>query len=568
MSRDGVVEYALRLALAAAAAALAALPGAGCSPRQYAQQADRDAYGLIAQKQQVAVGQRSPFQIAYRPVLAVAAQVGPERGELNGRPIPFGGARPRVLNLEECLLIAARNSRSFQTRKEDLYVQALELANLRHDWSLVGGSLATNGDYHSGQGAGTGWDGQGAAELSFTQRFVTGGALTLAMGLDFATSFLNIRDTTFGSLIEANLTQPLLRGAWRGFAYEELYRAERDLAIAVLSYLRYTQEFAVDIASSYYQVLERRDQLATEQQSLSSFEQTYKFTKAQAEAGLLRRVQTDQAERRVLSARSRVELARRNYEDALDSFKLTLGLPVGASVEVDPAELGTLRPLPFPMGLDAAVRTALRARPDVLGSYAAVRDAERDVEIAADAFNPQLDAALGVAFRGREPRKPFQPRFHHAGYTLGLSLDYPLDQTDNRDNYRRALIDRERARRDLEEFLDTVRQDVRRSYRALEQSKRTYDIQQAAVKLGVASLRLAREELKAGLASTRDVLEAEDDLRSSRNALTAALVNYVTTRLRFLAALGMIAVDEQGRFHERDRPDYLDRYRGDAPAAP
>ena len=77
-----------------------------------------------------------------------------------------------------------------------------------------------------------------------------------------------------------------------------------------------------------------------------------------------------------------------------------------------------------------------------------------------------------------------------------------------------------------------------------------------------------REELKAGLASTRDVLEAEDDLRSSRNALTAALVNYVTTRLRFLATLGMIAVDEQGRFHERNRPDHLDRYRGDAPTAP
>lgn len=55
-------------------------------------------------------------------------------------------------------------------------------------------------------------------------------------------------------------------------------------------------------------------------------------------------------------------------------------------------------------------------------------------------------------------------------------------------------------------------------------------------------------------------------MRNSKNALTTALVNYVTTRLRFLATLGMIEVDEQGRFNERAKPEYLDRYRGDAPS--
>ena len=104
-----------------------------------------------------------------------------------------------------------------------------------------------------------------------------------------------------------------------------------------------------------------------------------------------------------------------------------------------------------------------------------------------------------------------------------------------------------------------------RPNRSLVQSKRTYDIQTAAVKLAVRRIKLARLEQKEGLASTRDVLEAEDALRNSRNALTAALVNYVTTRLRFLATLGLIAVDAQGRFHERPKPLYLNRYRGDAP---
>jgi len=187
------------------------------------------------------------------------------------------------------------------------------------------------------------------------------------------------------------------------------------------------------------------------------------------------------------------------------------------------------------------------------------------VEIAADAFNPQLDLVLGVTAAGTAPRKPFRVRTDKHVQTASLELDYSLDQTNNRDAYRGALIAHARARRNLDEFLDRVQLDVRQAYRSLVQSRNTYRIQKTSVALATRRTKLALQEQKEGLASTRDVLEAEDALRTSKIALTNALVSYVTTRLEFLATLGMISVDAEGRFHERRDPFYLDKYRGDAP---
>ncbi len=590
------------------------LAAAGCTPAQYARQADDAAYRVLREKQRYALGETRPFDIDYKPFCVGGGSGAAGRCLLGGKPIPWGASGPRlvppprwarlvrrlcagapawggpvarllapgrwlamaagylevhplrlrpcpprILSLRECLEIAFSNSRSFQTRRERLYTSALALANLRHKWSLPAGELRGEADYVKITHESTTRDGSAESGLSFAQKFASGAVLTLGAGLDAATNFLNIRDTSFGSLLEANVTQPLLRGGWRGFAYEELYRAERDFAYEVLQYERFTQEFAVKITTDYYDVLRARDELQNESENRRRLEQTFKFVAAQVKAGMVSRVQADIAEQNVLDARSRIQTSQRRYRDALDNFKITLGLPIVANVELDQRELTRLKPKPIPFKEQEAIRIALRTRPDVLTNYARARDARRDVEIAADAFNPRLDLVLGISAPGTDPRKPFRMRFHDNTRSASLSFEYQLDQTDNRDAYRQALIDYNKARRDLEEFLDTVRLDVRASYRSLLESRRTYEIQKAAVALANRRTKLARREQKEGLASTRDVVEAEDALRASKNRLTAALVSYVTTRLSFLATLGMISVDEQGHLHERSRPFYFDR---------
>jgi outer membrane protein TolC len=274
---------------------------------------------------------------------------------------------------------------------------------------------------------------------------------------------------------------------------------------------------------------------------------------------MVSRVQADQAEQDVLTARVRIEEAALAYDNALDQFKITLGVPVSTDMQLDSAELAALAPRPLPMDEAKSVETALHVRPDVLKDFAKVRDALVDVDIAADQFNPLLNVSVGTAVPGKPPTQAFSPQFQNWTRFVNVQFDYPLDQTDNRDIYRRSLIDADKAKRDSDEFLDTVRLNVRSDYRALTTLERSYEIQRLSVDLAGRRTQLARFEQKEGLATTRDVLDAEDSLRSSKNAMIASLVGYYTQRLAFLANLGMIRVDAQGKYYERNEPFYFDR---------
>jgi len=540
------------------------LAAGGCTPAQYARQADQTAYATIVSTQHLALAASRPFDVTYRPV-AQAASRPADPIRIGGRTVNLAGDQPAVLTAGECLEIAFRNSRTLQTRKEQLYSQALALANQRRSWDspLLAGALPAALE-HAEVNKGDETDAAAAGpNASLTQQFVNGGALTLGAALNLATDLSGINNTLAGSLLSANFTQPLLQGAWRGFAYEPQYRRERDFVFAVFDHERFTQTFATGILTDYYHVLEQRDQLENEAANIDRLKQTLALTKVLAEGGQVSRIQQDQAEQNLLDAQVRIEGSRQGYRDALDQFKVTLGLPIMANVEPDyPAVLKALAeggPRSIDLDEARAISVALSSRPDVLTQRAGVRDAKRDVEIAADMFYPEVDLAVGISAANTGRNDFARTRFDRHSRYASLAVDYDLDQTDNRDAYRTAILAHAKAQRDLAEFEDRVRMEVRSAYRSLVQSRKSYELQVHNVEIALRRRKLAALQQKEGLASARDVLEAEEALRTAQNGLTRALVGYTATRLGFLARLGMLEVDERGQVHERAEPVRFDR---------
>ncbi len=534
-------------------AVLFAGPGA-CTPSEYARRADVDAGRMIHEGQLRALGSEHDFEVEYDPLLS-SGPTGRQVIEVGETVIPLGrGGEPVLLTLDECLRIAFRSSRSFQDRKEALFREALAVANARREWGwgLLGGEV--DGQLESVRDEAGDHTFEDSATVgvgpTWTRRFLHGGALVLGATVDLATDFVGGTDTTIGSLLSAEFSQPLLQGAWRGLAYEDQYRRERDFFFAVFEYERFTQEFATRIVEDYYRVIRLRDQLENERQNIERLRQTLKLTSVLVANGEATVVEQDQAVRQVLQAEVRFQGSQQDYEDAVDRFKLTLGLPIAANLELNYEEaIGELlesRPELLEIGERRAVEIALRARPDVLSERAQLRDAQRDVQIAADKFLPQLDLSLSIAAPGTEDRQFWRTQFDEHRRVARLTLDYDLDQTDNRDNYRVALLALSKARRDLEGFLDEVRLAVREQYRTLRRSHRNYQIELERVRVARRGRKLALLQQKEGLADTRDVLEAEEALRQAQNGLTAELVRYTSTRLRFLATLGLIQVDQQG----------------------
>ncbi len=546
---------------------------AGCTPSQYAEQADRDAYATVVSGQRSALGQTKSFNIDYHPFAEEEAKTS-KAIKVGKKVISVGSGPVQVLTPSECLEIAFRNSRSFQTRKEELFRAALALANSRRGWTgpLLGGDLTGDVERSRVEKSGE-WVNSANAQInpSLMQRFRNGAVLTLATTVALASDLLGSDSTTVGSMIEANFTQPLLQGAWRDLAYEDQYRFERNFIIDVFAYDRYTQTFAAGITNRYYDVLLRRDQLENERQSIERLKQTVSVTRFLVEGGESR-IQLDQAEQNLLDAQIRYQVNLQRYRDSLDGYMLELGLPLTAKVELDyPNALKTpnkIGPRPILLKESQAVVVALSTRPDVLTEQAKVRDATRDIEIAADAFLPQLNVVLGYNAEGGPHKHDFwDVQFHRHKRFARLDFAWPLDQTDNRDDYKNAIIASNKAQRDYEEFLDGVRLEVRQSYRALVRSRQNYDLEIRSLEIGTRRWKLASLQQKGGEASARDVLEATDALQAARNGAARALIEYTTTRLEFLANLGMLRVDEKGALHEREKPTKFERIERRYPCA-
>ncbi len=603
-------------AVLTAGAAVLALGLAGCrSPAAYRRDADRTAYDLVQRAQQKMLQRDEPFAIEpaadtlRRRLLLDQAlpYAGPAAlGTADLPPIPHwpdtgapdvsapdAGAFPPDINrlaLTDALQVAARHNRDYQTRKEDVFKVALALDLEANQFrSLLAGDAATDfeanyaGDDNIRGLANTG-------QLSWQRRLKYGTLLTTQFAVDLVKLLTLDRSSSLGLFADATITIPLLRGAGRHIVAEPLTQAEQDLVYALFSFERYKQTLSARVATEYMSVIQQADQVNNAADNYRRLTASAKRAQRLADAGRLPQIQVDQAVQDDLRARDRWVTARQTYINRLDQFKITLGLPADAVIELDRGELKKLaaaaglaavenktqpasppdKPAagqgpeaqvldtargPLEMDDQQAILIALTNRLDMRTALGRVYDAQRHVVVAADALRMGLTLKGGGAIGERRRLSSAdlpdaRLEFDEGVYTAGLGMDLPLERTAERNAWRNSLIALERAVRETQSLEDQIKLEVRNALRDMLQARESYRIQQKS--LAVAERRVASTELflEAGRAQMRDILDAQEALVSARNSLTAAMVNYRAAEIKLQRDMGVLAVDADGRWVE------------------
>ena len=142
------------------------------------------------------------------------------------------------------------------------------------------------------------------------------------------------------------------------------------------------------------------------------------------------------------------------------------------------------------------------------------------------------------------------PEWNRYQWNAGLEVDPGLDRKAERNNYRSALISRDQAARGVEQQEDQIILQVRDSWRTLDQAQRNYEISDIGVK--IAERRVEEQNLLAelGRAKAQDQVDSQNDLISSKNQRTQALVTHTIARLQFWDNLGILYVKNNGRWEE------------------
>jgi len=244
--------------------------------------------------------------------------------------------------------------------------------------------------------------------------------------------------------------------------------------------------------------------------------------------------------------------------------RVRLEIPVLTPVELDPEE---------------AFAIARENRLDWMNMRAALVDQWRQVEIAAN----RLKSDLSLVFDGNvtTTSDTLAPVHNTMGNVrVGVQFDAPLTRRAERNQYRQALIQYQRARREYYLFEDRVRQILRENLRAIELAQVQFELQRAGVLTAIGRVeqqrlelmrppRPGQEEFTLGVTTARDLVTALDALLRAQNDFLGGWVRYEVQRMVLDYNLGTMKLDESGMWID---PGPLVRPRGQnsgpSPSAP
>jgi len=270
--------------------------------------------------------------------------------------------RPFLLTVDQAVELALFNSREFQDRREDLYLFALPVTLQRFAFTYQFLAAEEVIREYTGrdtpEGLGNRW--RANTTLGFQKLFPTGALLLFRFANQVVVNMAaqNGPRVVTPSTISFDIVQPLLRGGGFAVTLEPLTQAERDLLYVVRGFARFRKEFYVAVAGGgdytgnfaalgalfasgsaqtegYFPTLLRAAQLQNEKQNVAELERIRRLYQALLEGGDVSQLQVDQVELNLLNSRANVLQQTQLLRDALDRFKLQLGVPTSLPIELD-----------------------------------------------------------------------------------------------------------------------------------------------------------------------------------------------------------------------------------------
>ena len=423
---------------------------------------------------------------------------------------------PAELTVTDAVDFALQRNIGFRGTIQSLLVQrsALYVALRRWNLTLNGSVDRAKSDSNTAT--------EYSAGGSFFYTGVTGANLSVSSELQ------KLDSSEKTETVAASLSQPLLAGSFKASAaYEVVRQARNNYRAALLSYFVSRQDLIVSVLSAYFSAVERGQLVSIQQSTVRLAEQAVSDAKLRLEAGLITEIDLTRAQLQLSQSQAALVSARQAEQDAVDQLLLLLGLQVGGQ-----PKLGTMveyKPAEF--NVDTAVAEALQRRPEV-------RLAELSIE--------DRQAALRINRSQRLPTLDLVGAFQRAGdgatdqtWSLGLQASVPIASRALTEAVRQANWALLVSQQDREDLRQRVTADVRSQVRAADAARANVDIAAKGLEVAQRSFQIAGRMVEEGLATNRDLIDAQNALANSGTSLVAGRINYYLATVRLKRSMGV-----------------------------
>ena len=287
-----------------------------------------------------------------------------------------GGTQVRRLTADEAVRLAAENNLGIQIARFDPQIEDLNLVQTRAAWTpTLTSSLQQNSNtsppnsFLSGAQGALNSD-QFSMSTAVQQQLPWHGA-SYSVGIDGARSTSNNFFSNFNpqlrSSLSLNFTQPLLRGFKIDSTREQLEVGKKNREIADVGLRQTLTATSRTVRNAYWDLAYQIASLQVARQSLELAEESLRNTRARVEIGTTPPIDIVEAEAEVSTRREAVIVGEAQVgtaEDVLRALVYNPSMPDFWTITIEPVDMPPFEPTP--VDVDAAIRTALDRRTDLL----------------------------------------------------------------------------------------------------------------------------------------------------------------------------------------------------------
>jgi outer membrane protein TolC len=391
-----------------------------------------------------------------------------------------------------------------------------------------------------------------ALNSSLSQLLWTGGTAAITFNNGYTNSNIVVPSSSWQTGLGASISQPLLKNVGRE-ATEININISRSSKFASLE--RFNSRLLTTVAqvrTEYFKLYSLRMERDVKKVSLELAQKILFETKARVNAGVLPAMEVLNAEFGVVTREKELidaELAVSNQVDVL-RLLLQMDANVGDVKTVD---------LPPRDRFDAveseAIQKALN-RPDI-------REQKRNLELNElqtrnlnQKILPDLSLTASAQLTGLD--SAYQRNldkvltFDYPVWSVGLNLSYPLGNGAAENDYRRSRLKTEQTSLQLRSLEENSAKDVKAAIRGIAAGYKQIEVADRGTTFAEERLRSFMRKNEVGLATTKDVLDVENDLAVSKSNQIKAVVGYANAMTVYWQATGELLEREGIRVVEGD----------------
>lgn len=332
--------------------------------------------------------------------------------------------------------------------------------------------------------------------------------------------------------LNVNVSQPLFTG-WRLLSTKQRAKLVTDQTETQLQ----AQELALiqNIQEQFLQLLKARENVRSARDSVIRLQSELQTRQAFFDVGLKPKLDVLEVEVELAQAEQGLLTANNTVFTQIARLNTLLDLELEAEVEY----VGELLYLPYEPNLGDCLDSAFSNRPDLALALKAEEIADKDSQITASAFYPQVSADLDYYRRGNDPGVSGDGIRPDPWWTAGVSMNWQVfEWGKTRYSFEQARQMLRSLREETANLRLNISFEIKSLHLKLQETTARIAVARKALEEAREAFRVAQARYQAQVGTNTQVLDAQARLTRSEAGLTNAMADFQLALAQLFAAMG------------------------------